>query len=250
MTGRRPPELVADRTWGRVRVVVTGRRGGHSQAPYDGANLASAVGDDPSAVAANRRSLAGVLGVPPGRLHFLRQVHGARVVDVPPGEAAGPGDEEEGDAAVVTLPGRAAAVTVADCVPLVLADPGAGRAAVVHVGRRGLVAGTAARAVERLHGHGAGDLRALVGPAVCGACYEVPADMRDEVEAAVPGSAARTSWGTPSVDVVAGLRRQLVDLGIGRVEEVRRCTVEDRGLFSHRRDRRTGRFAAAVAVLP
>lgn len=242
------PQLVVDRTWGAVRVVVTGRRRGHSAAPFDAANLGSGVGDDPAAVAANRRDLAAVLGVAPARLHFLRQVHGDGVVDVPDGAAPDPGDETEADAGVLTRPGRAVAVTAADCVPLLLADPG-GMAAAVHVGRRGLVAGVGPRAVERLRGHGAGEVRALIGPAVCGACYEVPAAMRDEVEAAAPGSAARTSWGTPSVDVAAGLRRQLSDLGVVQVETAARCTVEDPDLFSHRRDRRTGRIAGAVAVL-
>src|SRR5918994_4947101 len=77
---------------------------------------------------------------------------------------------------------------------------------------------------------------ALLGPAVCGACYEVPAAMRDEVEAALPGSATTTRGGTPGLDLRAGLARQLTGLGVARVVLDPRCTAEDPTLFSHRRD--------------
>jgi hypothetical protein len=241
--------LVTDLTWGRVRLVVTGRGLGGGRPPLGPGNLGSGVGDDPATVAANRAALAGVLGVRPDALHFLRQVHGARVLDVPPaGPARGPGSEPEADGAVVAVPGRAAAVTAADCLPLLLADPDHGVAAAVHVGRRGLVAGIAPAAVRALADRGARRVRALLGPAVCGACYEVPAAMRDEVDAAAPGSAAVTRAGTPAVDIAAGVRRQLADLGIDDVVTTGRCTVEDPALFSHRRDRPTGRMAGVVAV--
>ncbi|MGF1664183.1 MAG: peptidoglycan editing factor PgeF [Kineosporiaceae bacterium] len=254
MTGPRSAHaaagLVTDLTWGRVRLVVTGRGLGGGVPPLGPGNLGSGVGDDPATVAANRGLLAGSLGVRPGALHFLRQVHGARVLVVPPGAPApDPGAEPEADGAVVTAPGQAVAVTAADCLPLLLADPDAGVAAAVHVGRRGLVAGIAPEAVRSLAGRGARRVRALLGPAVCGACYEVPAAMRDEVAAAAPGSAAVTRSGTPAVDIAAGVRRQLADAGVDDVVATGRCTVEDPALFSHRRDRPTGRMAGVVAVL-
>ncbi|MGF1648265.1 MAG: peptidoglycan editing factor PgeF [Kineosporiaceae bacterium] len=242
--------VVTDVTWGRVRLVVTGRGLGGGAPPLGPGNLGSGVGDDPATVAANRRTLAGLLGVGPDGVHFLRQVHGARVIDVPPGAVApGPGDEPAADGAVVTAPGQAAAVTAADCLPLLLADPDSGLAAAVHVGRRGLVAGIAGEAVRALSRRGARRVRALLGPAVCGACYEVPAAMRDEVAAAAPGSAALTRAGTPAVDITAGVRRQLADLGVDDVVASGRCTAEDPALFSHRRDRPTGRMAGVVAVV-
>ncbi len=95
-----------------------------------------------------------------------------------------------------------------------------------------------------------GDCEALLGPAVCGACYEVPAPMRDEVEAALPGSATRTRRGTPGLDLRAGLRAQLAALGVVRVGLDPRCTVEDPDLYSYRRDRRTGRLAAVTWLDP
>jgi copper oxidase (laccase) domain-containing protein len=91
-----------------------------------------------------------------------------------------------------------------------------------------------------------GRVEVLLGPAVCGACYEVPAAMRDEVDAALPGSASVTRIGTPSIDLHAGLRRQLTGLGIGKIDADPRCTVEDDQLFSHRRAQPTGRFASVT----
>ncbi|MGG8408958.1 laccase domain-containing protein, partial [Streptomyces sp. 12297] len=109
-------------------------------------------------------------------------------------------------------------------------------------------AGVVPAAVEAMTALGAdpGRITARTGPAVCGRCYEVPARMRDEVAAVVPEAHAETSWGTPAVDVVAGVHAQLAALG---VEDVRRspfCTLESRDHFSYRRDRVTGRLAGYV----
>ncbi|MDP9239821.1 MAG: polyphenol oxidase family protein, partial [Actinomycetota bacterium] len=86
----------------------------------------------------------------------------------------------------------------------------------------------------------------LLGPAVCGRCYEVPAALRDEVDAALPGSATTTSKGTPGLDLRAGLLRQLEAAGVGAVVVDPACTAEDDRFFSHRRDGVTGRFAGLV----
>jgi hypothetical protein len=86
----------------------------------------------------------------------------------------------------------------------------------------------------------------LLGPAVCGACYEVPPDMQAAVEARLPGSAVRTSRGTTGLDLRAGLAAQLLGLGVERIATDSRCTVEDRDLYSHRRDGTTGRQAAVA----
>ena len=105
-------------------------------------------------------------------------------------------------------------VRVADCVPLVLADAEAGVIAAVHSGRPGMVLDIATRTVEVMREHGATHITAWLGPHVCGRCYEVPAAMRDEVAAAVPESWAETSWGTPAVDIGAGVRAQLARAGV------------------------------------
>lgn len=237
---------VVDVTLGRVRLLVSGRDGGVSSGAFATANVGALVGDDPVAVAANRAALERTAGLGPGGLRFLHQVHGDRVVEV----AAATGDEPRADGGLATHPGTGVAVTAADCLPLLLADPGGPRAAAVHVGRVGLTLDIAGKAVAALRAAGADQVAAVLGPAVCGLCYEVPAAMRDEVAAAAPGSASTTRHGTAAVDIRAGVLVQLTRAGVSAVTSVDICTVEDARLFSHRRDRATGRFAGVAAILP
>ncbi|MGZ8749312.1 MAG: peptidoglycan editing factor PgeF [Pseudonocardia sp.] len=234
----------------RVRRVVTTRAGGRSAGPFARFNLSAGVGDDPVAVAANRRRLATELGL--RGVVFLDQVHGTQVAVVDTVPRPGGPDRPGSDAAVTALPDVGLAVLTADCVPVLLADPRAGVVGVAHAGRVGAAAGVLRRTLEAMTSLGArvGNCEALLGPAVCGACYEVPAPMRDEVEAALPGSATRTRRGTPGLDLRAGLRAQLAALGVVRVGLDPRCTVEDPDLYSYRRDRRTGRLAAVTWLDP
>ena len=119
----------------------------------------------------------------------------------------------------------------------------------VHSGRAGTVASVATAAVERMRELGADEVRAWVGPHVCGSCYEVPATMRDEVAALVPGGGATTSWGTRALDLGAGVRTQLEGVGVA-VEQLGACTLEDESTWSHRRDPRSGRLAGVVWMVP
>ncbi len=216
-----------------------------SRAPFDTFNLGDHVGDDPAAVAENRARLAGAVGLGADRVVWMNQVHGDRVevVDEPPGAAI-----DETDALVTATPRLALAVITADCVPVLLADARAGVVAAVHAGRVGAQRGVVARAVEAMvrQGARAGDISALLGPAVSGGNYEVPAAMADEVESTLPGSRTTTASGTPGLDLRSGIARQLADLGVTSVERDPRCTVADPTLFSHRRDAPTGRFASLI----
>jgi copper oxidase (laccase) domain-containing protein len=90
----------------------------------------------------------------------------------------------------------------------------------------------------------------LLGPSVCGECYEVPAAMQADVERHLRGSACRTRRGTPGLDLRAGLWRQLAEAGVARIGVDPRCTVEDTTLFSHRRNGTTGRLAALTWLEP
>jgi copper oxidase (laccase) domain-containing protein len=92
---------------------------------------------------------------------------------------------------------------------------------------------------------GATRIRAWLGPSICGACYEVPAALRDEVAAAVPATRSRTSWGTPALDLPAGARSQLEAAGVD-VEYTGGCTLETETLYSYRRNPTTGRFAGLL----
>ncbi|CAL9424250.1 peptidoglycan editing factor PgeF [Streptomyces sp. enrichment culture] len=224
----------------------TDRWGGVSAVPYEELNLGGAVGDDPAAVTANRELAARSLGVDPARVVWMNQVHGAdvAVVDGPWGDGPVP----RVDAIVTAERGLALAVLTADCVPVLLADPVAGVAAAAHAGRPGLVAGVVPAAVRAMTGLGADPARivARTGPAVCGRCYEVPEQMRAEVAAAEPAAYAETSWGTPALDVGAGVHAQLERLGVCDRAQSPVCTRESKDHFSYRRDRTTGRLAGYV----
>lgn len=233
----------------RARRAVSDRAGGVSVPPYDTFNLGADLGDDPVAVTANRVRLAGQLGVPVGRLVWMSQVHGTRVavVDRPTRSALA-----ETDALVTSTPGLALVVQVADCVPVLLVDAEAGVVAVAHAGRRGAAGGIITRTVEAMAVHGARPDRVdvLMGPAICGRCYEVPADLQAEVEAALPGSACETAAGTAGLDLRAGIARALLAHGVGKVVADPRCTAEDPGLFSYRRDGVTGRQVGIAWLRP
>ncbi|MFF0081556.1 peptidoglycan editing factor PgeF [Streptomyces canus] len=224
----------------------TDRWGGVSAAPYEELNLGGAVGDDPEAVATNRELAAKSLGLDPARVVWMNQVHGADVVVVsaPWGERPVP----EVDAVVTAERGLALAVLTADCTPVLVADPVAGIAAAAHAGRPGMVAGVVPAALRAMTELGADPARivARTGPAVCGKCYEVPEEMRADVAAVEPAAHAETSWGTPSVDVTAGVHAQLDRLGVRDRQQSPVCTLESGDHFSYRRDRTTGRLAGYV----
>lgn len=233
----------------RIRRVVTTRAGGRSKPPYESFNLGAGVGDDPGDVAANRTRLAGELGLERDRIVWMEQVHGrnAEIVDGPRADAV-----EATDALVTTEPNLALVALCADCVPVLLADPEAGVVGAVHAGRVGARVGVLPAALDAMRAAGASidRVEVLLGPAVCGECYEVPAAMQADVERHLPGSASKTRAGTPGLDIRAGLWRQLADAGVARVGVDPRCTFEDRTLFSHRREGTTGRLAALTWLEP
>ncbi|TDC69087.1 peptidoglycan editing factor PgeF [Actinomadura sp. GC306] len=226
-----------------VGAAFTGRAGGVSGGPYDSLNLGGAVGDDPAAVLDNRRLAARALGVDPARTVFMKQVHGADVAFAGSPDLPGPVD-----ATVTDVPGLALAVLVADCAPVLLADPAAGVVGAAHSGRPGTAAGVVPALLKAMCERGAepGRITAAIGPAACGRCYEVPEAMRDEVAAVAPAAYSTTSKGTPGLDIRAGIAEQLAAGGVTAVRTDPRCTIEDPGLFSYRRDGRTGRFAGYV----
>jgi YfiH family protein len=223
----------------------TDRDGGVSAEPYATLNLGDHVGDDPIAVAENRHRAASVLGG--GPIVWMRQVHGRSVALVDgPRDAAVP----DVDALVTTTVGLALGVLVADCVPVLIDAPGV--AAVAHAGRKGLQLGVVPAVLECLAGLGVepGDLTARLGPAACGACYEVPEQMRAEVAETAPAAFATTRAATPGLDIRAGVAAQLEAAGVRRVEVSSICTIESPDHFSYRRDGSTGRTAGLLRCAP
>ncbi|HKJ11945.1 MAG TPA: polyphenol oxidase family protein [Ornithinimicrobium sp.] len=230
-----------------VEWAVTDRFGGRSRGRFGELNLGAGVQDDPVAVAGNRSLVARELGVSARRLRFMRQQHGTTVEWVE-GPAPTLGSEPECDAQATDEPDLALAVLVADCTPVLLADPAKGLVAAVHAGRVGMSAGVVPRCIEVLRQRGAEELKAVVGPSICGRCYEVPEQMRSECSAW--SAAASVSWvGTPALDVAAAVVQQLTRDGVS-VQWLPGCTRESGDLYSHRGDPRTGRFAATVRLLP
>lgn len=229
----------------RVRRVTTTRDGGVSKPPYDTFNLGDHVGDEPEAVAANRKRLAAAIGLEEDHLVWMNQVHGDRVTTVD-----GPRDSAvaDTDGLVTATPGLALAVVSADCVPVLMADARAGVVAAVHAGRVGAERGVVPRALEAMQAAGAhaDDVSVLLGPAVSGANYEVPEEMAAQVEAALPGSRTTSRRGTPALDLRVGIVVQLNALGVNAIDVDPRCTFEDPTLFSHRRDAPTGRLASVI----
>ncbi|NYI41760.1 polyphenol oxidase family protein [Demequina lutea] len=230
-----------------VRAFFTDRYGGVSAKPFDQLNLAEHVGDDPSAVAANRKVVEERAG---GTVVFMRPQHGTKVAVL--GDDYLDGREPpEADALITTVPGLALATLAADCVPLLIHDGLSGAVAAVHIGREGLRRGIVDTAVAALI-----DLRrgwrheemitASIGPAICGHCYEVSGELRAGVTKFHPTAAATTSWGSPALDLPGAVAERLAELGMTNVFRHRYCTFEDSNLFSYRRDKVTGRQAGVV----
>lgn len=226
---------------GPVEVVVTDRDGGVSRPPYGTLNLAGHVGDDPDAVAENRIRLTRAVGLDPGHLVTMDQCHAAEVAVV----SARPDLPPSVDALVTSSTDLALLAMVADCTPVLLWDNDSGVVAAAHAGRPGLVAGVVPATVRTMRDLGARSLRAVVGPSVCGRCYEVPEEMRDAAARVVPEARAVSWTGTPAIDVAAGVVAQLRDLDVW-VRWVPGCAREDDRLFSHRRSGVTGRFGGLV----
>jgi purine-nucleoside/S-methyl-5'-thioadenosine phosphorylase / adenosine deaminase len=223
-----------------VRVAMTTRRGGVSREPYASFNLAQHVGDDPAAVAENRRRLRAALELP-AEPAWLDQVHGARVA-VLPSAAEGPAD------GVVTFErGTVCAVLVADCLPVFLASRGGDRVGIAHAGWRGLVAGVVEATIAALDCEPA-ELVAWLGPSIGRDAFEVGGEVREAFLAGDPGAAAAFRAGRDArwlADLPALARRRLAAAGVAAVTGSDLCTHSDPARFySYRRDGATGRMAA------
>lgn len=226
-----------------VRAFFTTREGGVSTEPYASLNVATHVGDEPDAVSRNRGIAETYAGAP---VTFLTAEHGITVAYVT--EPLDPAPTA--DVLVTDAPGIGLAAIAADCVPLLLHDGATGAVAAAHIGREGLFLGAvdaAFAALLDLRGPGeGGEISAAIGPAVCGACYEVPFEMRERVAERHPSARASTRHGTPSLDIPRAIETRLAELGAAQIARQQMCTLETATLFSHRRDGVTGRHAGVI----
>jgi polyphenol oxidase len=231
-----------------VRYLITDRNGGVSGDPFTSLNLGLGAGDDPAAVTANRKVAAARCGLHAGEVAWMQQVHGADV------RYAARGGQQDGscDAMFTDVAGLALAVQVADCVPVLVADPQARLAGAAHAGRAGLAAGVVPALVAAMTAAGGrpDDMHAMIGPAICGRCYEVPEQMQAQVSALIPEAGCTTRQGSPGLDIVAGVTAQLKAAGVPTAAADGRCTRESPVLYSYRRDGTTGRFAGLIWLEP
>jgi YfiH family protein len=228
-----------------VRAASTLRTGGVSRRPYDELNLATHVGDDPKAVAENRRILQAALHLP-SEPHWLDQVHSGTVV-----EATASTNLPQADACVARRSGQVCAVLTADCLPVLFCSRDGDRIAIAHAGWRGLAAGILDHTVGAL-GLPGNELIAWLGPAISQKAYEVGDDVRIAFLARDSGTAnaflsnARGRW---QCDLYELARRNLAQLGVRDVFGGDYCTFTDEDrFFSFRRDGQCGRMATLVWI--
>jgi YfiH family protein len=219
-----------------VNYSFTDRTGGLSTGAFLSNNVATHVGDDETTVLANRGRLELDLGFP---IQFMDQVHGNVVTSIGSETVSAP----TADALLTQSTGIGLAVMVADCIPLLLSNSKS--VAAVHVGRKGLMNEVALATIQAMRSIDPSEISAVVGPSICGQCYEVSRDIYDDVSVKFPLSASKTRDGGLALDLSRALIDQLLGHGVMVVDEGR-CTVEDENLYSYRRDGVTGRQVGVV----
>jgi YfiH family protein len=241
---------------GLVRAVFTTRLGGGSRGPYRSFNLAYGVGDIPQAVTANRRRLAGTLGIARGALAEAEQVHGSVVGILDSDSPLGRGPLPGVDALVTRMRGVWLAIYAADCVPVLLLDVATPAAAAVHAGWRGTAAGIVPATLDRMRtafGTAPAQCLAVLGPAIGGCCYEVDMPVARAMREAPWWTQAARPTGPERwhLDLRVAIRQQLLVAGMlpDRVAVMPFCTACRPDLFfSYRRDGVTGRMAACISL--
>ncbi len=230
------------------------RTGGASEGPFASFNLGRAVGDDPERVEQNHLRFARAVGYAPGSLFEVSQVHGAAVRAVSAPDAPLALRREQADALCAPAGGLAIGVRVADCVPVLLADPRSGAVAAVHAGWRGTVRGvveSALYALLALGGGAPGELAAAIFPHIRACCFEVGQDVAEALVAASPDPyVVDRSRLKPHVDLSAIVAAKLAAAGVRpeRIEPLEGCTrCAQPRFFSYRRDgQRSGRHVCAI----
>ena len=235
------------------------RAGGVSPAPYNSLNLGAKWGDSSDNVAENRRRVLAASGA--RAIYRVSQKHGTRVVRVAAGDDPETVKATEADGLCSNHAGLGLAVHVADCVPVVIADPRTGACAALHAGWRGTVAGMAAAGVAALvenFGCRPEDLRAALGPCIGVCCFDVGAEVVDAFESAWPGTRAagivmETQGFQPRIDLRQCLSLQFQAAGVlpEFIDASADCTSCDPAgrFYSFRRaGRLTGQLAGFIVA--
>lgn len=227
-----------------VRAVSTCRDGGVSRGPWASLNLGDRCGDDPTAVAANRKRLIEAIGAP-GEPFWLQQQHGIDVVRA----RARSGTPPKADAAFATTPGVVCVVQTADCSPVLLCNRAGTEVAAIHAGWRGLAAGVIPAALAQLASP-AHELLAWIGPTIGPGAFEVGDDVRSAMSHLDPdgrGFASGDRLGKWQADLPELVATSLHGAGVTAVHHSRLCTAtQPQRFFSYRRDRQSGRMASLI----
>lgn len=235
---------------GTITHALLTRLGGVSASPFDSLNVSLSVGDDPAAVAENRDRARTASGLGGSRFAGCYQVSGNSVHIV--GEVPSHG-LPRADALVTRTPGVTLAMTFADCLPILLADPSVPMVSLVHAGWRGSLSLVAVHAWEAMRSLGARaeTTTAYIGPGIGPCCYQVGEEMRPLVSSLEP---QKESWlvrreGKLYLDLPR-LNASLLHARGLEVVQSRTCTSCHREtFFSHRGDRgHTGRFAVYAGI--
>lgn len=224
-----------------VRACVTTRAGGVSLEPFDSFNLGDHVGDDPVAVAENRRRLTAELGCQPA---WLSQVHGIDVVEADPSVVS------TADASWSATRGIACTIMTADCLPALFCDRAGTRVGAAHAGWRGLAGGVLEATVDAM-GLAPVELLVWLGPSIGPQAFEVGPEVR---EAFLKGHAEAEHAFLPSAnagkymaDIYELARIRLAVKGVTAVYGGDFCTFTDtEDFYSYRRNACTGRLASLV----
>lgn len=230
-----------------VKAAATLRSGGVSEGAFSSLNLGSHVGDEPAAVAENRRRLKEALGLP-AEPTWLNQVHGTAVFDAS-AEGAMPAAPPTADASVARGAGAVCVVMTADCLPVLFCDRAGSRVGAAHAGWRGLVGGVLGATIKSLDVPRS-QLMAWLGPAIEQAAFEVGEEVREAFLKLSPENATAfepNSRGRWQADLYQLARNELARLGVTAVYGGGfECFADSKRFFSYRRESRTGRLGTLV----
>lgn len=180
-------------------------------------------------------------------LETVRQVHSNVVKSVVGNQAPISGSECEADGIVSDISSRALGVLVADCAPVAFATR-QGPFGIAHAGWRGVMGGVLENTVAELRSLGGVDIEAFVGPCIKSECYEFKGpELELLVEEYGQAVASRTSWGTPSLDLLAAIRAILEKQNVELKGSSAVCTACSGAHFSYRAKRSIERHIMVVA---
>jgi YfiH family protein len=235
--------------------VVFTRQGGVSEGAFSSLNLSTAVADERTAIAENRRRAYGSTGRSTQTLVHAHLTHGNDVLEVgarhygtTPGMA---------DGLITAEPGCGITMNYADCAPIFLVDPINRAIGVGHAGWQGTVQdvpGAMVQAMARAYGSRPADLLAGIGPCIGPDYYEVDEPVISAVQAgfADPAELLRPQPGKsrPHFDIPLANQRNLERAGVRQIEHAGLCTASRTDLFfSHRAEKgRTGRFGVLLQL--